>query len=211
MPLRSSLNVSRCWWLAKRSSFPPLRGYLLSVFPSSHTFSTRRENSELDASSSSYSSWAGEEGDDPPPDKIHLNDLQFHAYHGVLPSEKSLGQKFLINVEMKKKRRNTLSAFDTETPTPTSSKTSTEEVLKAHDRIEHTVDYAKAFNLVKSIVVSGPQRDLIETVGEDIAGQILRQFASVDEVKVSVEKPHVAIDGDLRSLGISLVRRRRKP
>ena len=211
MPLRSSLHVSRCWWLAKRSSFPPLRGYLLSVFPSSHTFSTRRENSELDASSSSYSSWAGEEGDDPPPDKIHLNDLQFHAYHGVLPSEKSLGQKFLINVEMKKKRRNTLSAFDTETPTPTSSKTSTEEVLKAHDRIEHTVDYAKAFTLIKSIVVSGPQRDLIETVGEDIAWQILRQFASVDEVKVSVEKPHVAIDGDLRSLGISLVRRRRKP
>ena len=207
MPLRSSLNVSRCWWLAKRSSFPPLRGYLLSVFPSSH--STRsRENSELDASSSSYSSWAGEEEDHLPPDKIHLNDLQFHAYHGVLPSEKSLGQKFLINVEMKKKRRNTLSAFDTETPTPSEA---TEEVLKAHDRIEHTVDYAKAFTLIKSIVVSGPQRDLIETVGEDIAWQILRQFASVDEVKVSVEKPHVAIDGDLRSLGISLVRRRRKP
>jgi len=176
------------------------------VFPSSH--STRsRENSELDASSSSYSSWAGEEEDHSPPDKIHLNDLQFHAYHGVLPSEKSLGQKFLINVEMKKKRRNTLSAFDTET----SPSEATEEVLKAHDRIEHTVDYAKAFTLIKSIVVSGPQRDLIETVGEDIAWQILRQFASVDEVKVSVEKPHVAIDGDLRSLGISLVRRRRKP
>ena len=178
------------------------------MFPSSHTFSTRRENSELDASSSSYSSWAGEEEDHLPPDKIHLNDLQFHAYHGVLPSEKSLGQKFLINVEMKKKRRNTLSAFDTETPTPSEA---TEEVLKSHDRIEHTVDYAKAFTLIKSIVVSGPQRDLIETVGEDIAWQILRQFASVDEVKVSVEKPHVAIDGDLRSLGISLVRRRRKP
>lgn len=207
MPLRSSMSVSCCWCLAKRASFPPLRGYLLSVFPSSH--STRsRENSELDASSSSYSSWAGEEEDHSPPDKIHLNDLQFHAYHGVLPSEKSLGQKFLINVEMKKKKRNTLSAFDTETPTPSEA---TEEVLKAHDRIEHTVDYAKAFTLIKSIVVSGPQRDLIETVGEDIAWQILRQFASVDEVKVSVEKPHVAIDGDLRSLGISLVRRRRKP
>ena len=207
MPLRSSMSVSCCWGLAKRASFPPLRGYLFSVFPSSH--STRsRENSELDASSSSYSSWAGEEEDHLPPDKIHLNDLQFHAYHGVLPSEKSLGQKFLINVEMMKKRRNTLSAFDTETPTPSEA---TEEVLKAHDRIEHTVDYAKAFTLIKSIVVSGPQRDLIETVGEDIAWQILRQFASVDEVKVSVEKPHVAIDGDLRSLGISLVRRRRKP
>jgi len=206
MPLRSSMSVSCCWWLAKRASFSPIRGYLLSVFPSSH--STRsRENSELDASSSSYSSWAGEEEDHSPPDKIHLNDLQFHAYHGVLPSEKSLGQKFLINVEMKKKRRNTLSAFDTET----SPSEATEEVLKAHDRIEHTVDYAKAFTLIKSIVVSGPQRDLIETVGEDIAWQILRQFASVDEVKVSVEKPHVAIDGDLRSLGISLVRRRRKP
>ena len=121
-------------------------------------------------------------------DKILLNDLQFHAYHGVLPSEKELGQKFLVNVEM------------TATSLRDASRT---------DDVSHTVDYAKAFRLIRTLVVSGPQRDLIETVGEDICEGLLREFRLVEKVKVRVEKPCVAIDGDVRSLGIELNRRRR--
>ena len=121
-------------------------------------------------------------------DKILLNDLQFHAYHGVLPSEKELGQKFLVNVEM------------TATSLRDASRT---------DDVSHTVDYAKAFRLIRTLVVSGPQRDLIETVGEDICEGLFREFRLVEKVKVRVEKPCVAIDGDVRSLGIELNRRRR--
>ena len=110
-------------------------------------------------------------------DKIHLNDLQFHAYHGVLPAEKSLGQKFLINVEL----------------TPTAS---TLRRAAKRDDVSLTVDYAEAFNVIKTIVVNGPQRDLIETVGEDICREILKRFR--------------AVDGDLRSLGVSLARKRRR-
>ena len=121
-------------------------------------------------------------------DKILLNDLQFHAYHGVLPSEKELGQKFLVNVEL------------TATSLRDASRT---------DDVSHTVDYAKAFRLIRTLVVSGPQRDLIETVGEDICEGLLREFRLVEKVKVRVEKPCVAIDGDVRSLGIELNRRRR--
>ena len=121
-------------------------------------------------------------------DKILLNDLQFHAYHGVLPSEKELGQKFLVNVEL------------TATSLRDASRT---------DDVSHTVDYAKAFRLIRTLVVSGPQRDLIETVGEDICEGLFREFRLVEKVKVRVEKPCVAIDGDVRSLGIELNRRRR--
>jgi dihydroneopterin aldolase len=124
-------------------------------------------------------------------DKIHLSDLQFHAYHGVLPAEKSLGQKFLINVEL----------------TPTAS---TLRRAAKRDDVSLTVDYAEAFNLIKTIVVNGPQRDLIETVGEDICREILKRFRAVDVVRVKVEKPCVAVDGDLRSLGVSLARKRRR-
>ena len=124
-------------------------------------------------------------------DKIHLNDLQFHAYHGVLPAEKSLGQKFLINVEL----------------TPTAS---TLRRAAKRDDVSLTVDYAETFNLIKTIVVNGPQRDLIETVGEDICSEILKRFRAVDVVRVKVEKPCVAVDGDLRSLGVSLARKRRR-
>ena len=124
-------------------------------------------------------------------DKIHLNDLQFHAYHGVLPAEKSLGQKFLINVEL----------------TPTAS---TLRRAAKRDDVSLTVDYAEAFNVIKTIVVNGPQRNLIETVGEDICREILKRFRAVDVVRVKVEKPCVAVDGDLRSLGVSLARKRRR-
>ena len=121
-------------------------------------------------------------------DKILLNDLQFYAYHGVLPSEKELGQKFLVNVEL------------TATSLRDASRT---------DDVSHTVDYAKAFRFIRTLVVSGPQRDLIETVGEDICEGLFREFRLVEKVKVRVEKPCVAIDGDVRSLGIELNRRRR--
>ena len=33
-------------------------------------------------------------------DKIILNNLGFYGYHGVLSEEKSLGQKFFIDVEL---------------------------------------------------------------------------------------------------------------
>ena len=33
-------------------------------------------------------------------DKIRLNNVQIYAYHGLLPEEKQLGQKFQVDVEL---------------------------------------------------------------------------------------------------------------
>lgn len=33
-------------------------------------------------------------------DAIHLRGLEFYAYHGVLPEEQVLGQRFLIDMDM---------------------------------------------------------------------------------------------------------------
>ena len=82
----------------------------------------------------------------PPVDKVHMRGLTFHGYHGVLPEEKVLGQKFVIDVTMS----TCMAAAGTS------------------DDLNDTVDYARAFDLVKGIV-EGESKDLIECVGQRIA------------------------------------------
>lgn len=120
-------------------------------------------------------------------DKIILKNLRFHAYHGVLRAEKELGQKFSVNVEL---FVSLLKPGET-------------------DEVEHTVDYAKAFYVVRDQVCDKEnRRDLIEAVAEDVSRALLSEFQSVEMVKVRVEKPCVAIDGSLESLGVEIVRAR---
>lgn len=54
-------------------------------------------------------------------------------------------------------------------------------------------------------IVEGPARQLVETVAEDIASQVLRSHGRVHAVTVFVQKPHVALPGVLDTLGPSVV------
>jgi dihydroneopterin aldolase len=53
--------------------------------------------------------------------------------------------------------------------------------------------------------VEGAARQLVETVAEDIASQVLRSHGRVQSVTVFVQKPHVALPGVLDTLGPSVV------
>ena len=119
-------------------------------------------------------------------DHIHLRGLVFHGYHGVLAAEKSLGQKFTVDVTM---------GIDLSTAGRT-------------DDLAHTADYAKAWALVRD-EMTGPSRDLVECVAERIASSVLREFPTVADVRVGVQKPHVAIPGALTSMGIEIYRKRK--
>ena len=120
-------------------------------------------------------------------DKIHMRGMTFHGYHGVLPEEKTLGQKFVVDV--------TMSACHLK--------------AGASDDIEDTVDYARAFDIVRAEVEGRENaRDLIERVGERIARALLDEFPTVADVSVRVEKPHVAVVGVLHSLGVEVYRER---
>ena len=72
--------------------------------------------------------------------------MTFHGYHGVLREEKVLGQKFVVDVTM-----STCMA-----------------AAGVSDDLHDTVDYARAFELVKG-EVEGESRDLIECVSHRIA------------------------------------------
>lgn len=50
-------------------------------------------------------------------------------------------------------------------------------------------------------MVQGPPRQLVETVAEQVAAAVLRDFPLASAVAVRVVKPHVAMPGALHSLG----------
>ena len=97
-------------------------------------------------------------------DIVGLKELSFCGYHGVTPEEKKIEQQFLVDVEIKT------------------------DLSKAaiHDDIVHAPDYSLVYKIVKQIV-EGPSTNLLETLAENIASDILSSF-SIDQVLVRVTK-----------------------
>lgn len=103
-------------------------------------------------------------------DLIELRDLAFYGYHGVLPEEQRLGQRFIVSLRL---------GLDLQTAGQT-------------DDLELTVNYADVAEAVQAIV-EGPPFKLIEALAEQIAQLILFQFARVQTVSVRIEKPSAPI------------------
>ena len=117
-------------------------------------------------------------------DKILLEGMEFYAYHGVNESEKSQGQRFIVDVEM---------SADLSRASET-------------DDLADTINYSRVFRLVKEIV-EGPSRDLIEAVAGELADRVIEDFA-VEEIKVRVSKPDVPLNGaKLKGAAVEIVRR----
>ena len=118
-------------------------------------------------------------------DKIMLKGLAFYGHHGVSPHEKALGQRFIVDVTLECDTR----------------------AAGLSDDLADAVDYVPAYEIVKA-VMEGESKDLIESVAEDIAGQILETL-NVSAVRVTIKKPEVAIRGSILSYaGLEIYRRR---
>ncbi len=116
-------------------------------------------------------------------DRIRLCAMEFYGYHGALPAERDLGQRFVIDVEM---------ALDL-------------RPAGESDDLRRTVSYADVYDDVRAIV-EGPACHLIEAVAERIAARVLAAHAVVEEVRVRVRKPEVPIRGVLDAAEVEIVR-----
>ncbi len=117
-------------------------------------------------------------------DEILLEGLQFYAFHGVNPEERTQGQRFLVDVTLEADLR---AAGQT-------------------DDLTRTISYSAVYKRVRAIV-EGEPKALVEAVAEAIATDLLRTYAAARTVTVTVRKPEVAIKGAF--LGAAGVRIRR--
>ena len=86
-------------------------------------------------------------------DRVLIEGLTFYGYHGVRPEERSLGQKFRVDVEL---------TLDLSRPA-------------SSDRVADTVNYEEVCRLILE-VGKGPRCNLVETLAERIAARLLKSF-----------------------------------
>lgn len=118
-------------------------------------------------------------------DRLVLSGMRFFGYHGALPEERTQGQEFLVDVELETDVQN----------------------AARRDVLELTVDYRRAYEIVKT-VMEGDPRNLMETLAETIAATLLA-LDRVTAVTVRVRKPQVQLPGPLDFSGVEIRRERR--
>ncbi|WP_047986238.1 dihydroneopterin aldolase [Ornithinibacillus californiensis] len=116
-------------------------------------------------------------------DKIILTNLQFYGFHGLLPEEKKLGQRFQVDLEL---YLNTAKAGKS-------------------DHMHDSIDYSQAYNHVKKIV-EGKSLNLIEAVAETVATDLLSSFSLLEACKVKIIKPDPPIPGHYQSVAVVIYR-----
>ena len=95
---------------------------------------------------------------------INIQDLTFHAFHGVHATEREIGGKYAVQIEM-------LADVNASCQT---------------DDLADTVDYAAVSKRVEQIM-NLPQ-NLIEKVAADIANALLNLDSRIVRITVTVEK-----------------------
>lgn len=115
-------------------------------------------------------------------DRITLTGLTVTGHHGVFEHEKRDGQPFVVDV--------TVWLELTE--------------AAATDDLTRTVHYGELAELAAGIV-SGPPRDLIETVAAEIADAVMARYP-VHAVEVTVHKPKAPIPLDFADVAVTIRR-----
>lgn len=100
-------------------------------------------------------------------DRIRIEGLEFHGFHGVPPEERVIGHRYRADVELELDLR----------------------AAGQSDDFRQTVDYAQAARVVLE-VGTGPSVQLVETLAERMAARLLEEFAIVTAVALSVAKVH---------------------
>ena len=120
-------------------------------------------------------------------DSIFIKDIVVFAHHGVFKEEKTLGQKFLIDLKLKMNLQ------------PSA-------ILKD---LKKTVHYGVLSNDILQIFKE-KSNDLIETCAEEIAIFVLKNYKVVKEITVCVKKPWAPVNLPLDNVLVEITRKRHR-
>lgn len=112
--------------------------------------------------------------------KIILENMEFHAYHGCLEHEKTLGNTFLLSLSMK---LNTEKAGQT-------------------DMLDDTLNYQAVYDVVKSEMEV--RSNLIEHAAQRILDAVVKQFPQIKTVKLKLSKLAPPLGGKVEAVTIKL-------
>ncbi|PRR83410.1 2-amino-4-hydroxy-6-hydroxymethyldihydropteridine diphosphokinase [Clostridium vincentii] len=116
-------------------------------------------------------------------DKILVKNFEIFANHGVFSEEKSLGQKFIMDLE---------------------ASVSLEEAGKTGDLMK-SVHYGELCHYVEKVFTENTY-DLIETAAQKVAEETLIKYPIIKSIKVTLKKPWAPIGRHLEYAAIEIKR-----
>jgi dihydroneopterin aldolase len=111
--------------------------------------------------------------------RITLSTMVFYGYHGDLPEENTLGQRFIIDVVL------TLDIA----------------AAAATDNLNQTVDYTRVYSICRE-TVEKERFKLIEALAGQVIDRVLAACPIVERVDITIKKPSVPIAGILDHVAV---------
>jgi 7,8-dihydroneopterin aldolase/epimerase/oxygenase len=118
-------------------------------------------------------------------DKIFVNGLVLHAYHGVMPHEAKVGQPFTLDL-----------VLDIDL-----AEASRSDMLKA------TVSYEALVKTASEAFCAHRYR-LVEAAAGAVADAVLERYTQVRGIRITVRKPHAPIAATFDDVGVTIERAR---
>lgn len=98
-------------------------------------------------------------------DRIHIEGIEFHGFHGVPEAERLIGHRYRVDADLELGLR----------------------AAGLADDVGLTVDYSDAARIIVSIG-TGESVRLVETLAERMAERLLREFPALEAVELRVAK-----------------------
>lgn len=111
---------------------------------------------------------------------IFVNDIQLHAYHGVMPQEQLTGNDYLVSV---------------------SAQYPIDKAITTDD-VQHTLNYAMVYDIVKEEMDISSK--LVEHVAGCIAQHLMKQFADISAVQVRITKLNPPMGAQCAGAGVEV-------
>ena len=113
---------------------------------------------------------------------IQIEGMEFYAYHGHYKEERIVGNRFLIDINLKTKT----------------------EKAELSDKIDDALNYQTVYKIIKAEMQK--KSHLLENIGKRIMDAIYDEFENIDEIILKVSKMHPPMGGQIESVSITLVR-----
>ena len=117
-------------------------------------------------------------------DKISIKGLEVYAKHGVYPEENALGQKFVVSVDLYMSTRK----------------------AGLTDDLSLSVNYGEVSHFINEFMTKHTWK-LIETVAERLAQELMSNYALIQHVDLTIEKPWAPIGLPLDTVSVTISRR----
>ncbi|SHJ01972.1 dihydroneopterin aldolase [Parasporobacterium paucivorans] len=118
-------------------------------------------------------------------DKIILNNMVFHAFHGAMEEEQRLGQLFYLDAVL---------FVDLKTAGDS-------------DDVNDTIHYGLVYEKIKEIMEK-ERYNLIEALAQRICSVLLEGYSTLEKIQVTIRKPSAPVAGIFDYMGVEITRTR---